>query len=168
MRRLAHRGLVAAVALTLMHCAARQEDKRNDSRADPKETSSPAGPSTSPNEKQGVRGKVLKKKGNFMPGPDAPKGQTTPLSVPVHVFRGKLKPIETPNPKHPSLITTVKSGSDGSFAIGLAPGEYTVVAEIDGKLYLNLFDGDGNWLTVTVKEGAFAEWTIEDTSEAAF
>jgi hypothetical protein len=88
--------------------------------------------------------------------------------VPVHAFRGKLKPLAAPDPRHPSLVTVVKSGDDGSFEIALDPGEYTIVAEIGGKLYLNSFDGDGSWTTVTVKPGAFTDWTIEDTSEAAF
>jgi hypothetical protein len=168
MQRLTSRGLLALAALGLAHCAGQQEDMKGDPMVASNDKSSPDAPSTSPAAKQGVRGKVVKKTGNFMPGPRPAGGQTTPLSVPVHVFRGKLKPLAAPDPRHPNLVTVVKSGNDGSFEIPLEPGEYTIVAEIGGKLYLNSFDGDGSWTTVTVKPGAFTDWNIDDTSEAAF
>jgi len=121
---------------------------------------------------QGVRGRVVKLKGNFMPGPGArPGGTRTPLAVPVHVFEGKVKPFAGPNPKHPQFVKVVRAGADGAFRVALPPGEYTVVAEIGGRLYLNLVqttpDGPA-WGTVTVKPGQWSTVNIEDTSEAAF
>jgi inhibitor of cysteine peptidase len=118
--------------------------------------------------KQGVTGKVIKMKGDFMPGPGPARGTRTPLSVPVWVFKGKVKTHEKPDPQHPSLVTTVKSDKDGVYRVSLPPGVYTVVAEINGKLYLNSFDGDGNWGSIKVEADAWTTFDIKDTSEAAF
>ncbi len=117
---------------------------------------------------QGVRGTVVRQTGNFMPGPGARGGKTEPLSVPVHVFKGRIKPFAGPAKDHPALVRSVTSDAKGSYACGLEPGEYTVVAEIDGCLYLNSFDGDGCWTTVKVVAGAWAAWDVKDTSGAAF
>jgi len=120
---------------------------------------------------QGVRGVVVKLTGNHMPrvGPARPGGGASrPLSVPVHVFKGALKPLARPNPKHPALVKTVRSDKQGNYRASLPPGVYTVVAEIKGKLYLNVLRSDGNWATVTVHPGRWTTWAIRDTSEAAF
>ncbi|HET6429261.1 MAG TPA: hypothetical protein VFJ30_12670 [Phycisphaerae bacterium] len=39
---------------------------------------------------------------------------------------------------------------------------------IDGKMYLNIMQGDGTWASVTVKAGRWTTFDIEDTSDAAF
>ena len=44
-----------------------------------------------PPHQQGVEGKVVALKGNFMPGPGAKGGKREPLSVPVHIFRGTVE-----------------------------------------------------------------------------
>jgi predicted secreted protein len=123
--------------------------------------------------KQGIRGQVLKLTGNHMPGPGigiggGGRGATKPLSVPVYVFKGSVKVHAAPNAKHPQLLKTVRSDAKGNYSVALDPGVYTVVALIDGKLYLNSFTGAGAWSTVTVKKGAWSTWTIRDTSGAAF
>jgi hypothetical protein len=122
---------------------------------------------------QGISGKVIKMTGDFMPsiGPRKNGGRTSPLLVPVHIFKGKLKPFEKPNPNHPQLAMIVNSDKDGSFRAALEPGEYTVVAEINGKLYLNCFtDNAGGmaWCTVTVEAGSWATTAIKDSSQATF
>lgn len=125
---------------------------------------------------QGVRGKVLKLEGNFMPTitidgaePKPPRNQrVTPLQVPVFIFKGPVKVFEKPDDKHPALLHKLQTKVDGSYECGLPPGEYTVVAEIGGKLYLNAFNADGCWSTVTVVEKQWKTWDIEDTSSAAF
>ena len=127
--------------------------------------------------KQGIQGKVLKMKGNFMPGPGprpgAPKeagagGTMTPLSVPVHVFKGKVKPFDKPDPKHAQLVKVVQADKDGAFKLALPPGEYTVVAEISGKMYLNIVQGDGTWATVKVEADKWTTFNVEETTDAAF
>lgn len=126
---------------------------------------------------QGIEGQVVALEGNFMPGPvvpgQRPGGTKKPLSVPVHVFRGKIEVRERPAPKHPALVAVVKSDAKGSFRVPLPPGEYTVVAEIGGKLYLNIFEFDATtrksvWPTVNVEPKKWSRWVIEDTSNAAF
>ena len=122
---------------------------------------------------QGIAGKVVALKGNFMPGPGAKGGKREPLSVPVHVFRGTVEVTDKPDPKNPALVKTVKADEKGEYRIGLEPGEYTVVAEIKGKLYLNIMEIDSKtgktvWPRVTVEAGKWATWNIEDTSAAAF
>ena len=124
---------------------------------------------------QGVTGQVVKLKGNFMPtivsdnGTPPPRRKNeAPLAVPVYVFKGKVPVFAKPDPKHPALVKIVQADQDGLFKVALPPGEYTVVAEINGQLYLNSFDGQNNWSTVQVKEGQWTPWPIRDTSEAAF
>lgn len=126
---------------------------------------------------QGIEGVVVALEGNFMPGPvvpgQQPGGVKKPLSVPVHVFRGKIEVRERPDPKHSALVTIVKSDAQGAFRVPLSPGEYTVVAEIEGKLYLNIFEFDAAerkrvWPTVKVEPKKWSRWIIQDTSKAAF
>jgi len=116
-----------------------------------------------------IVGTVIKMTGDFMPGPGTSKGKRAPLSVPVWVFKGVVDPIDTPDPKHPQLLTIVKSDAEGRYSVDLpGPGVYTVVAEINGKLYLNNYDGDGHWASIEMKDHSTVAWIIEDSSEATF
>lgn len=125
---------------------------------------------------QGVKGKVIKMVGDFMPtvvdenNPAQQKNRQKlqPLPVKVHVFKGKVRIFEKPDPKHPQLVKIVTSNKDGEYSVELEPGKYTVVAEIGGKLYLNSFQSDNTWTTCNVVEGKWTEHDIRDTSEAAF
>ncbi len=133
---------------------------------------------------QGVTGQVIRLTGNFQPmlePPDEleppfgkpPRGKRQVLKAPVHIFKGKMKALMTPDHKHPQLVTVVKPDEKGVFRAPLPPGEYTVVAEIDGRLYLNLYNHDIKtkqtfWGTVQVKPKQWTTVTIEDTSQAAF
>jgi hypothetical protein len=120
---------------------------------------------------QGVRGRVLRKVGNFMPGTVGQShtgGSVSALSVPVHVYRGVIPVATTFDPKHAALVTSTTSSARGDYEVALPPGTYTVVAEIDGKLYLNGFDGSGNWSTVDVAADSWKAFDIHDTSHATF
>ena len=92
--------------------------------------------------------------------------------MPVHIFKGQIKVIETPDGRHPAFVRKVQADAEGTFRCALPPGEYTVVAEINGKLYLNSFtDGGGGglvWSTVKVEKQKWTAITIEDSSEAFF
>ncbi|MCG3179546.1 MAG: hypothetical protein BIFFINMI_01882 [Phycisphaerae bacterium] len=118
--------------------------------------------------KQGVEGQVMQLTGDFMPGPGPARGARTPLSVPVHVFKGKVKMFTRPDPTHAQLVRTVQADKDGKFKVALAPGVYTVVAQIGGSMYLNIMTGDGFWWAVTVEAGKWAHVDIKETSGAAF
>ena len=120
---------------------------------------------------QGVAGTIVKLVGNFMPGPDGPKGTTMPQAVPVHVFKGKVKVFQEPDPEHPAFVGTTQADEEGAFRIPLPPGDYTVVPEIDGKLQLNIQTFDGKhacWATVKVEAGKWTTFNVRDTSQAAF
>ena len=128
-----------------------------------------AGPAVRPpaaKPSQGVRGRVVKLVGDFTLDP--PRGRRLPQAVPVHVFRGRLLPLEKPDPKHPALIKIVQPGRDGRFEIALPPGEYTLVAEIDGELYINSWMEDGCWAVVDVRPGRWTDYVIENVLEATF
>jgi len=109
---------------------------------------------------------VVKLVGDFTMDP--PTGQRVPELAPVHVFRGRVQPFEKPDPKHPALVRVVRPGKDGRFELELPPGEYTLVLEIDGKLYLNNWLEDGSWAITEVKPGRWTEYSVENVLEANF
>lgn len=121
---------------------------------------------------QGISGTVVKLRGDHMPTRGQPRGERTPLAAPVHIFKGQLKPMAAPDPKHPQFVTTVQADKEGRFRVELPPAEYTAVAELDGKLYLNKYRdakaGGMVWGTITVAAGAWTEVTIEDSRSAVF
>ncbi len=123
-------------------------------------------PATPKAPKQGVRCRVVKMVGDFTMEP--PTGRLVPMRVPVHVFRGRIKPFEQPDLKHPALIKVLQSGKDGRCELALPPGEYTLVADIDNELYLNNQMEDGNWAIVVVRAGEWSDYVIENVLEATF
>ena len=99
--------------------------------------------------------------------------------VPVIIFKGKVyakNHNELPNidaKKHKQFLKKVHADKNGFYVVDLEPGEYTIVAEIEGKLYLNSFQGGNKekgtcWSTVTVEPDGWVVWNIKDTSDAAF
>jgi hypothetical protein len=109
--------------------------------------------------------------GNFMPG-RSKSLRGTPLSVPVHVFRGAIPVTPTFDPKHPALVATVTSDANGAYRVPLAPGRYTVVVEVDGELYLNSYDAgpDGRdyWSTLVVTADTWTDYDIAEDSGAFY
>ncbi len=101
-----------------------------------------------PEGKTGVRGRVLRVGGN---------PALVPLKVPVHVFKGEVKPFAKYDPKDDRIALSVHSDANGQFAVPLPPGLYTVVIELEGKLLGNAANPD-RWPAVTVKEGAWVEY----------
>lgn len=114
-------------------------------------------------EASGVTGKVLFLEGDFMPGPDPPRGKTLPVVRKLLFYQaarleqcqpqgsgGFFRKVNTP------LMGSVVSDKNGRFKISLKPGTYTVVAEEQGQLYAN--GSDGVYLKpVQVKAGQFTE-----------
>ena len=115
---------------------------------------------------QGIKGRVVKLVGDFTMDP--PTGQRVPEVVPVHVFKGRVQPFEKPDPKHPALVSILTPDKEGRFEIALPPGEYTLVLDIGGRLYLNNWLDDGSWAIAVVNKGAWTAYTIEDVLEATF
>jgi len=116
--------------------------------------------------KEGLRVKVVKLVGDFTMDP--PTGQRVPEVVPVHVFKGRVQPFEKPDPKHPALVKIVRPDKNGRFELALPPGEYTLVLDIAGRLYLNNWMEDGCWAITEVKPGRWTDYAIEDVLEANF
>ncbi|GMV82483.1 MAG: hypothetical protein AMXMBFR7_36670 [Planctomycetota bacterium] len=115
---------------------------------------------------QGIRGKVVRMVGDFTLDP--PTGQKLPMAVPVHVFRGPLQPLEKPDPRHPALVVIVQAGENGCFELALPAGEYTLVAEIEGELYLNNWLEDGSWAVCIVPAGEWVDYIIQDFKDANY
>lgn len=123
-----------------------------------------ADPATQPADAaQGIHGRVVKVADAF----DDPMGggDPQPHPVPVHVFRGRVQPFEKPNPDHPALLKIVQPDQDGRFDLALPPGEYTLVLDLNGRLYINNWLADGSWATATVREGQWTDYVIEDVLE---
>lgn len=124
-----------------------------------------ADPQPAPNA-QGLRGRVLVLTGDFMP---PGQGVTTPAAgAPVHVFAGPHAVVDQLAAGDPSLVGTYTTGADGSFAIALPPGIYTVVTEHAGRPYLNCFAGSGGWCTAEVTAGAWTTYDLTDSADATF
>lgn len=123
-----------------------------------------ARPSAEP--QQGLRVKVVKLVGDFTMEPVT--GRRLPECVPVHVFRGRVQPFEKPDAAHPALLQVVVPGADGRFALPLPPGEYTLVLELDGRLYLNNWLADGCWAIAEVEARRWTDYSIENVLEAIF
>jgi hypothetical protein len=115
---------------------------------------------------QGIHGKVIRQVGDFTLDP--PTGQKLPLLVPVHVFRGQLQPFEHPDPGHLAFMKIVRPDNEGRFELSLPVGEYTLVAEIDGRLYLNNWLEDGSWATCIVPPGEWVNYTIKDFRDTTY
>ena len=107
--------------------------------------------------------------GDFMPPHDSPMTGSPSPNAPVHVLRGRHQPTENIDRRANAYVGTTTTDAEGRFQIALPPGIYTVVSEVDGRPYLNSYDGtDGTWAAITVVAG---EWTlieIQDSSRATF
>lgn len=100
--------------------------------------------------KQGVFGKVVWVQGNMMPSPDLPtSGNGKPARRTIKIYKhatfnqvnGEAPLFESIKTK---LIRTVKSDENGYYQAKLLPGKYSIFTlEEDGKLFANLFDGEG-------------------------
>jgi hypothetical protein len=118
---------------------------------------------------QGISGTITKSVGDFQCCPIT--GKTYPLSVPVHVVRGKVPLISYQAPPHLAdldVVVTVQSDSDGRFGVGLPPGIYTAFVEIDGALFLNCSEGADptTYCWYAVESGKFVEIEINDNSQS--
>lgn len=119
-----------------------------------------------------VVGQAVQISGDRMPsaGPQDRDGTATkPLATRIHIFQGGLSQEGGPfqgiiRDKSPFLVVT--SDKSGNFAANLPPGQYTMFAEVDGKLVHTdgAFPRDGNqWSTVNVEEGETTSANIVDS-----
>jgi hypothetical protein len=107
---------------------------------------------------QGIRGKVIFKKGDFMPSPDAPPpgtGQGVKRELHIHGLTN-LAQVQGEPPFYQQIqtkrVAKVVSDQNGTFAVELKPGLYSVFVKEKESYYANLFDGQNNIYPVEVKE----------------
>ena len=101
--------------------------------------------------KQGVEGAVERHAGGsgVPPIPDMPvRMQVTPIPSRVLVFKGHLDLKQEPSEKDAQWVKTVETDKQGKFKLELEPGEYTLAALVEKKLFA--------MERVTVKAGEFA------------
>ena len=119
-------------------------------------------------EGQGITGTITWIEGNLMPrisesGDDAPK-KSEGIQRNLEVYPlVKISDMKMEEGLFVSLavkpIAQVETDADGKYSLQLAPGKYSVFTVEEGGLFANIFDGEGNAMPVTVKEG---EWTLVD------
>ncbi|NET56474.1 MAG: carboxypeptidase regulatory-like domain-containing protein [Symploca sp. SIO2E6] len=124
---------------------------------------------------QRITGLVTKVTGNQMPtvGENDSRNQPQPIQTKVWIFSGQITAQGTRWPReqarqHSNLVGWITTNTNGSFSVGLPPGEYTIFIEDGTDLYLNSFLGNGNYESVEVTEGEITEINIVNTEEATF
>ncbi|KQB99986.1 hypothetical protein [Pedobacter sp. Hv1] len=120
-----------------------------------------------PSIKQGVFGRVLWVQGNVMPSPDAPnRGTGKPIEQTLHIYEiTHLNEAEGQAPLFThiktKLIATIKTNKEGYFQCKLKPGKYSVfTVEEEGKLFANLFEGNGEINAFEVKTAQVVTFPI--------
>lgn len=116
-----------------------------------------------------IRGRVTKLVGKNMPIFRKTKKGTPLKGIPIYVLAGKVRPFANIKDRQPlSLMLTAYTDQQGRFEFSIKPGLYTIVAEINGKLYLNHYIDNGFWWYVYIHEDQIMNYDITDTSEATF
>jgi len=125
-----------------------------------------------------LRGTVVFKRGNLMPGPNRPQAPSTrgqPVKREIRIYEltkmaqatprsdGFYKSVKT------KLIRKVRSDSRGRFRVSLSTGMYSVFVLEPGKgLYANVFDGEMNALPVEVRAGKTTTVEVEINYAAVY
>ena len=113
---------------------------------------------------QGIAGRVTKVSGDCMPPLSlATTCRTDKVTTRVHLFEGDVSAVSVAGAvpefslaegfAHPGFLGSIETDNDGRFAVGLPPGTYTVLAEFDGSLYLNSFEGGAGIQDPNAKPG---------------
>ncbi|MDX5339893.1 MAG: carboxypeptidase regulatory-like domain-containing protein [Cyclobacteriaceae bacterium] len=118
-------------------------------------------------EGEGITGTITWLEGNQMPvisdsGDSREKAKPIQRKVLVYpLLKFSDMHLENELFKAPRIspLAEVESDGKGNYSIPLAPGRYSVFIQEDGGLFANIFDGEGNVMPVTVKEG---QWTLVD------
>lgn len=115
----------------------------------------------------GIRGKVVWKAGNVMPGPDRPRASGQPVKREIHVYAlTKMSEANTIDAGgfydsvRTQLVKKVVSDAQGRFRVSLPPGQYSVFVKEPKGLWANLSDGEMNINPVAVKPGQFSTVTL--------
>jgi hypothetical protein len=128
-----------------------------------------------PTIKQGVFGRVLWLQGNVMPSPDAPnRGTGKPAERSLQIYEiTKLDQVEGQAPLFTKvktkLVATTKTDKEGYFQCRLKPGKYSIfTVEEEGKLFANLFEGNGEITPFEVKANEVVTYHITINHKAFY
>lgn len=112
---------------------------------------------------QGIWGTIAFMEGDCMPTvPPSYKNCTTyPVKRRVIVYeytlQSETKPANNQSAFYDSFTTAeiaeTESDDEGFFQLKLLPGKYTLAVFENGKLYINIWDGQGGLNPITVKDG---------------
>lgn len=108
-----------------------------------------------------------------MPGLRIERQKPEAIATAVWIFTGAIAG-ESPHwslsqaSQHPQWRATVLSSNDGSFVVGLPPGDYTVFAQYGTELYLNAFSGYGRYQTVQVEPGQMTAVELVNSESAVY
>ena len=130
---------------------------------------------------QGIQGQVTQLSGDYMPRL-SPSAEAFTFNPPSHskvqtqiwIFAGRIPGSSSPQwpvaraDEHRSFVRTVESDAEGRYTVALDPGEYTVFAQYGDMLYLNAFQGDGSFQSVTVNPEEIVNLDLVNTSGATF
>lgn len=136
---------------------------------------------TQPSLTQGIQGHVTQLRGDYMPRLSTSSESLIPnpssnskVQTQIWIFAGRIPGAGSPHwpvaqaAEHPSFLRSIESDAEGHYAIALDPGEYTVFAKYDDALYLNAFQGDGSFQSVTVNPEEIVNLDLVNTSGATF
>lgn len=118
-------------------------------------------------EGEGITGTLTWLEGNQMPmisdtgdAQDKPKPvQRKVLIYPLLKFSDLKVKDGLFEPPRILPLAEVESDLQGKYSVRLKPGKYSVFTQEDEGLFASVFDGEGNVMPVTVKEG---QWTLLD------
>lgn len=130
---------------------------------------------------QGIQGLVIQLSGNYMPRITTPtearllsEQSENGVQTKVWIFSGRISGNGSPQwsvevaADHPSFVRSVESNSQGRYSVVLPVGEYTVFAQYEDMLYLNAFQGDGSFKSVTVNAEEIVNIDLVNTEAAVF
>lgn len=114
--------------------------------------------------------------GNFMPSPDRqPSKESRPAVRTLYIYEiSKIGEMEGEPPLFSSvkkqIVKKVKTDKNGYFVCKLAPGNYSIftLEEESGKLFANLFDGEGHVAPFEVKAGEVTRYDIGINYKATY
>ncbi len=122
-----------------------------------------------------LRGTVVFKRGNLMPGPNRPPAKGQPVKREIRIYELTKMAQATPRSDgfyekvSTKLVKKIRSDSRGRFRVSLPAGTYSVFVLEPGKgLYANVFDGEMNALPVDVKAGKTTTVEVEINYAAVY
>lgn len=122
-----------------------------------------------------LRGTVVFKRGNLMPGPNRPPVKGQPVKREILIYELTKMAQATPRSDgfydsvKTKLVKKIRSDRQGRFRVSLPAGTYSVFVLEPGKgLYANVFDGEMNALPVDVRAGKTTTVEVEINYAAVY